>query len=47
MMTSLRWITLTEIDGTLVIATFKPYMDIAMVRRPGNKGSISRWVCMT
>jgi hypothetical protein len=35
------------IGGTPVIATCKPYMDIAMMRRPGSKRNISRWVCVT
>jgi hypothetical protein len=47
MMTSWRWIIETEFDRTRVITTSKPYMDIAMMRRPGNTGSISRLVGVT
>jgi hypothetical protein len=46
MLTSWRWIILMETDGTHIITTSKPYMDIAMMRRPGNTRSISRLVCV-
>jgi hypothetical protein len=36
-----------EIARTLAMTIYKPYMDIAIMRKPGNKMNISRWVCVT
>jgi len=47
MMTNLRLTTSAGIDGTPALAISKSYMDIAMMRKPGNMVSISRSVSVT
>ena len=36
-----------EIERTPAMTIYKPYMDIAIMRKPGSKMNISRWVCVT